>query len=96
MNGESLAVSRVEPEEGASLYTLNSTKEKASRSIPVKIDVKREVSAAYSVDEGGLFSTGFIDGRTVYNSIARISDETPDILDPADGAVGYLDRWASE
>ena len=96
MNGESLAVSRVEPEEGASLYTLNSTKEKASRSIPVKIDVKREVSAAYSVDEGGLFSTGFIDGRTVYNSIARISDETPDILDPADGAVGYLDRWAGQ
>ena len=96
MNGESLAVSRVEPEEGASLYTLNSTKEKASRSIPVKIDVKREVSAAYSVDEGGLFSTGFIDGRTVYNSIARISDETPDILAPADGAVGYLDRWAGQ
>ena len=96
MNGESLAVSRVEPEEGASLYTLNSTKEKASSSIPVKIDLKREVSVAYSVDEGGLFSTGFIDGRTVYNSIARISDETPDILDPADGAVGYLDRWAGQ
>ena len=96
MNGESLAVSRVEPEEGASLYTLNSTKEKASRSVPVKIDLKREISAAYSIDEGGLFSTGFIDGRTVYNSIARISDETPDILDPADGAVGYLDRWAGQ
>ena len=95
-NEESLAVSRVEPEEGASLYTLNSTKEKASSSIPVKIDMKREVSAAYSIDEGGLFSTGFIDGRTVYNSIARISDETPDILDPADGAVGYLDRWAGQ
>ena len=96
MNSESMAVSRVESEEGASFYTLNSTKEKASGSIPVKIDVKREISAAYSVDEGGLFSTGFIDGRTVYNSIARISDETPDILDPADGAVGYLDRWAGQ
>ena len=32
----------------------------------------------------------------MYNSIARISDETPDILDPADGAVGYLDRWAGQ
>jgi len=96
MNSEGLAVSRVEPEEGSSMYTLNSTKEKASSSIPVKIDVKREVSAAYSVDEGGLFSTGFIDGRTVYNSISRISDETPDLLDPADGAVGYLDRWAGQ
>ena len=96
MNSESLAVSRVEPEGNASLYTLNSTKEKASSSIPVQIDVKREVSAAYSIDEGGLFSTGFVDGRTVYNSISRISDETPDILDPADGAVGYLDRWAGQ
>ena len=28
--------------------------------------------------------------ETVFNSMARISDETPDILDPGDGAVGYL------
>ena len=95
MNSESLAVSRVEPEEGASIYTLNSTKEKASSSIPVKIDVKREVSAAYSVDEGGLFSTGFVDGRTVYNSIYRLTDDTPDPLS-YDGATGYLDRWAGQ
>jgi len=95
-NGESLAISRVDPDEGASLFTINLTKENAGVSTPVKIDLKREVSAAYSIDEGGLFSTGFVNGRTVYNSIARISDETPDILDPADGAVGYLDRWAGQ
>ena len=96
MNQEGLAVSRVEPEEYASFFTLNSTEEKAGNSVPVKISLKREVSAAYTVDEGSLFSRGFVDGRTVFNSIARISDETPDILDPADGAVGYLDRWAGQ
>ena len=96
MNQDGLAVSRVEPEEYASFFTLNSTEEKASNSVPVKINLKREVSAAYTVDEGSLFSRGFVDGRTVFNSIARISDETPDILDPADGAVGYLDRWAGQ
>ena len=96
MNQEGLAVSRVEPEEYASFYTLNSTEEKAGNSVPVKINLKREVSAAYTVNEGSLFSRGFVDGRTVFNSIARISDETPDILDPADGAVGYLDRWAGQ
>ena len=96
INGGSLSVTRIAPSEGASLYTLNSTNEVASSIVPIKLNVAREISAAYTIDEGGLFSTGFVDGRTVYNSIARISDETPDILDPADGAVGYLDRWAGQ
>ena len=96
MKDEGMSVSRVEPTEGNSLYVLNSTKEKASVTIPVRIDVERQISAAYSVDEGGLFSTGFVDGRTVYNNIYRITDDTTDLLDPADGAVGYLDRWAGQ
>ena len=96
MIDEGMSVSRVEPMGGNSLYTLNSTKERADNTIPVRINVERQISAAYSIDEGGLFSTGFVDGRTVYDSIARISDGTPDPLDPADGAVGYLDRWAGQ
>jgi hypothetical protein len=96
MRDEGMSVSRIEPMEGNSLYTLNSTKERAGNTIPVRINVERQISAAYSIDEGGLFSTGFVDGRTVYDSIARISDGTPDPLDPADGAVGYLDRWAGQ
>ena len=96
INGGSLSVARIAPDEGASLYTLNSTNEVARSVVPVRLNVVRGISAAYSVDEGGMLSTGFVDGRTVYNSIARISDETPDILDPADGAVGYLDRWAGQ
>ena len=39
---------------------------------------------------------GLVDGRTVLNYINVMSDETPDPLDPADGAVGYLDRWAGQ
>jgi len=96
MKDEGMSVSRIEPTEGNSLYTLNSTKERASNSVPVRITVERQISAAYSVDEGGLFSTGFVDGRTVYNNIYRITDDTTDLLDPADGAVGYLDRWAGQ
>jgi len=96
MRDEGMSVSRVEPMGGNSLYTLNSTKERADNTIPVRINVERQISAAYSIDEGGLFSTGFVDGRTVYDSIARISDGTLDPSDPADRAVGYLDRWAGQ
>ena len=95
MSNENLAVERIEPNEGSSLYSLNLTKQNADSSIPFRIDIKREVSVAYTADEGGLFSTGFVDGRTVYNSIARMSDETFDPLSP-DLAVGYLDRWAGQ
>ena len=95
MNNENLAVERIEPNEESSLYSLNLTKESADNSIPFRIDIKREVSVAYTADEGGLFSTGFVDGRTVYNSIARMSDETFDPISP-DFAVGYLDRWAGQ
>ena len=95
MSNENLAVERIEPNEGSSLYSLNLTKQNADISIPFRIDIKREVSVAYTADEGGLFSTGFVDGRTVYNSIARMSDETFDPISP-DLAVGYLDRWAGQ
>jgi len=38
-------------------------------------------------------SAGWVDGRSVYEWVEFITDETLDPLDPADGAVGYLDRW---
>ena len=95
-NDKEWAVTRVNPDEGASLDTLNRTSENSADVVPIRISVEREVSAAYTIDEGGLFSTGFVDGRTVYNNIYRITDDTLDVLDPADGAVGYLDRWAGQ
>tara|TARA_B100000768_G_scaffold147736_1_gene141399 strand:+ start:246 stop:1868 length:1623 start_codon:yes stop_codon:yes gene_type:complete len=38
-------------------------------------------------------SAGWLNGRDVYEWVDFITDETPDPLDPADGAVGFLDRW---
>ncbi len=44
-------------------------------------------------DEGVGASMGWVDGRSVYEWVDFITDETPDPLDLADGAKGYLDRW---
>jgi hypothetical protein len=46
-----------------------------------------------NMDEGVDASDGWIDGRSVYEWVQFITDETPDPTDLADGAKGYLDRW---
>ncbi len=94
MKEDGMAVTRVAPSEGTSLDSLNLTKNKGATVVPIRISVDRPISAAYSIDEGGLFSTGFVDGRTVYNNIARITDDS--LGAPPDFAAGYLDRWAGQ
>ena len=94
MKEDGMAVTRVAPSEGTSLDSLNLTKNKGATVVPIRISVDRPISAAYSIDEGGLFSTGFVDGRTVYNNIARITDNS--LGAPPDFATGYLDRWAGQ
>jgi len=94
MKEDGMAVTRVVPSEGTSLDSLNLTTNKGAAVVPVRISVERPTSAAYSIDEGGLFSTGFVDGRTVYNNIARITDDS--LGAPPDFATGYLDRWAGQ
>tara|TARA_B100000614_G_scaffold259297_1_gene283557 strand:+ start:739 stop:2484 length:1746 start_codon:yes stop_codon:yes gene_type:complete len=64
--------------------------------IAIRLGIERPFAAAYSEPEGGRHSMGLVDGRTVLNYINVMSDETPDPLDLADGAVGYLDRWAGQ
>ena len=61
-----------------------------------KLSIKRQMAAAYSEADGGRHSMGLVDGRTVFNYINVMSDETPDPTDLGDGAVGYLDRWAGQ
>jgi hypothetical protein len=56
----------------------------------------RGTAPAYSSDDGGRHSTGLVNGRTTYNYLHHLTDETPDPLDLADGAVGYLNRWAGQ
>ncbi len=94
MKEDGMAVTRVAPSEGTSLDSLNLTTNKGATVVPIRISVERPNSAAYSIDEGGLFSTGFVDGRTVYNNIARITDDS--LGAPPDFATGYLDRWAGQ
>ncbi|HJM19965.1 MAG TPA: M28 family peptidase [Candidatus Thalassarchaeaceae archaeon] len=53
----------------------------------------RPVGDGYTPENGVGASAGWVDGRSVYEWVEFITDETPDLLDPADGAVGYLDRW---
>ena len=64
--------------------------------IALRIPVERPMAAAYDEAEGGRHSTGLVDGLNVFNYINHMSDETPDLTDAADGAVGYLDRWAGQ
>ena len=63
---------------------------------PVILKIQRQEAPGFSESEGGRHSTGVVDGRTVFNYMSVISDETPDLTDAADGAVGYLDRWAGQ
>ena len=62
----------------------------------VLLNVQRPQAPGFSEAEGGRHTTGLVDGRTVFNYINVMSDETPDPTDAAEGAVGYLDRWAGQ
>ena len=62
----------------------------------VTLIVERPNAPAYSSEEGGRHSSGLVNGRATYNYLHHLTDETPDPLDLADGAVGYLNRWAGQ
>ena len=64
--------------------------------VVIRIPVERPMAAAYSEADGGRHSTGVVDGRTTFNYLSMLSDETSDPTDAADGAIGYLDRWAGQ
>ena len=85
------------------LSTINSSNHNGKDSVEyIEKLIQRGMSSAYSVEEGGKYSTGLVDGRSVYNILYHISDETFDATDCAplvplgDCAVGYLDRWAGQ
>ena len=62
----------------------------------VTLSVNRPAAPAYSESDGGRHSTGVVDGRTTFNYLSALSDETSDPTDVVDGALGYLDRWAGQ
>ena len=79
-----------------SLNTIQSSSINGGGVTAVILSVERPQAPGFSEAEGGRHTTGLVDGRTVFNYINVMSDETPDPTDAADGAVGYLDRWAGQ
>ena len=79
-----------------SIGTVNTTVSNGGAATPILLTIERPQAPGFTESEGGRHSTGLVDGRTVFNYINVMSDETLDPTDAADGAVGYLDRWAGQ
>ena len=88
-----------------SLDTVENLNGSTSSAIAITLQIKRQMAAAYSESEGGRHSTGIVDGRTTFNYLSLMSDETFDQsecleVEPGvpkgDCAAGYLDRWAGQ
>lgn len=79
-----------------SIDTVNTTVSNGGAATPILLTIERPQAPGFTESEGGRHSTGLVDGRTVFNYINVMSDETLDPTDAADGAVGYLDRWAGQ
>ena len=79
-----------------SIDTVVNTNSSVGPAVVVKLPIERQMAAAYSEADGGRHSTGVVDGRTTFNYLSLMSDESNDITDLADGANGYLDRWAGQ
>jgi hypothetical protein len=60
------------------------------------VSIVRPMAPAFGEADGGRHSTGVVNGRTTYNYLSTLTDETPDMLDASDFAVGYLNRWAGQ
>ena len=94
-SGDNDGIVRIQGSNG-SIDAVQPANESSGPVIALRIPVERPMAAAYGEADGGRHSTGLVDGLNVFNYINHMSDETPDLTDAADGAVGYLDRWAGQ
>ena len=65
-------------------------------SAAVVASIERLAAPAYDESEGARHSTGFVNGRDTYDTLAFLSNEDIDPTDLADGAEGFLNRWAGQ
>ena len=65
-------------------------------STAVTASIERLAAPAYEESEGARHSTGFVNGRDTYDTLAFLSNEDLDPTDLADGAEGFLNRWAGQ
>ena len=93
--GNAPGIVRVDGENGT-LDTVMPSNNSGGDVLAIRIAINRPMAAAYGEADGGRHSTGLVDGLNVFNYISHMSDETADPTDAADGAVGYLDRWAGQ
>ena len=92
--GDSAAVEVVvNGDEGGEWPWLASSDDRGDAVAVKVLQTVRPQRADLTIDEGVDASGGWVDGRSVYEWVEFITDETPDPTDLADGAVGYLDRW---
>ena len=88
------AVEMSSNDEQGELPYIRSANESATEAVDIlRIPIVRRIDTGFAVDQGQAHTEGWVDGRDVYDWLAMITDETPDPLDPADGAKGYLNRW---
>ncbi len=90
---DSGAVTAIENGENGTWRWLTSHSSDGGEAISKILYPERPQRSDLSVEQGNDASDGWVDGRSVYEWVKYITDETPDPLDPADGAKGYLDRW---
>ena len=74
---------------------MNKSNDNGGEVVAVMIPVERKMHETYGKDQGGLYSTGLVNGRIVYDHLAMITDESFCPL-TADLACGYLNRWAGQ
>jgi hypothetical protein len=82
--------------ENGSIDTVSSASSNGGSATPIQLEIQRPEAPGFSESEGGRHSTGVVNGRTTFNYLSSLSDQTADPTDLADGALGYLDRWAGQ
>ena len=87
------AIARTPDPDGGSLSVIRVADITGGPVTAVLLHGVRPVDPALTEGQGLAHSEGWLDGRTTYDWVHMWTDETLDLLDPADGAKGYLDRW---
>ena len=89
------AIVRVPAEGNATFDTVNNSAEDGGPVATQILNVVRQEMAVYDKSQGSAHSTGVVSGRSVYNHLSLLTDDTPDIVS-WDGRAGYWDRWAGQ
>jgi len=89
------AIVRVAAEGNATFDTVNNSAEDGGPVATQILNVVRQEMAIYDKSQGSAHSTGVVSGRSVYNHLSLLTDDTPDIVS-WDGRSGYWDRWAGQ